>query len=288
MSNENVIYNPYYGDNLCNLLANSIVEKIKSVNPKLYVSISVTNVNSFFMTCGETEYSEPLDITEIFNNVMENVPKPLKLIVKVFDLISYNTKRESNTILYSEKFSKYKKTFDENYTFHKEISKLNKKDCYTNIKCFNTDVYIETISNENEVLLPTNYITWKPNTKVFTSLPIFGKDIYSEKYIYALFRYISHTIFESGLCNVVKLSVNTNNPINEIYWENINFNIDSEYYLTTEKWTKSLILDIFDFEADKVIQHLNLLDYDFANEIIHEDVNYPWLKTDKLNDIVLV
>ena len=54
MSNENVIYNPYYGDNLCNLLANSIVEKIKSVDPKLYVNISVTNVNSFFMTCGET------------------------------------------------------------------------------------------------------------------------------------------------------------------------------------------------------------------------------------------
>ena len=32
MSNENVIYNPYYGDNLCNLLANSIVEKIKDVH----------------------------------------------------------------------------------------------------------------------------------------------------------------------------------------------------------------------------------------------------------------
>ena len=80
MSNENVIYNPYYGDNLCNLLANSIVEKIKSVDPKLYVNISVTNVNSFFMTCGETEYTESLDITEIFNSVMENVPVPLKMV----------------------------------------------------------------------------------------------------------------------------------------------------------------------------------------------------------------
>ena len=82
MSYESVIYNPYYGDNLCNLLANSIVEKIKSVDPKLYVNISVTNVNSFFMTCGETEHSEPLDITEIFNSVMEDVPEPLKLDLK--------------------------------------------------------------------------------------------------------------------------------------------------------------------------------------------------------------
>jgi S-adenosylmethionine synthetase len=288
MSNENVIYNPYYGDNLCNLLANSIVEKIKSVDPKLYVNISVTNVNSFFMTCGETEYSEPLDITEIFNSVMETVPEPLKLIVKVFDLISYNTKRVSNTILYSEQFSKYKKTLSENFTKYSEILKLNKKECYTNIKCFNTDVYVETLSNINEVKLPKDYIDWKPNTKVFTSSPMFGKDLYSEKYIYMLFRYIAHTLFEAGLCNIVKLSVNTNNPVDQLYWDNVNFEIDSEYFLSSQKWTKSLVLDIFNFEVNKVIEDLNLEAYDFANEIIHENENYPWLKNDKLNDIVLV
>lgn len=288
MSNENVIYNPYYGDNLCNLLANSIVEKIKSVDPKLYVNISVTNVNSFFMTCGETEHTEPLDITEIFNSVIENVPEPLKMIVKVFDLISYNTKRVPSTILYSEHFSKYKKTLSENFTKYSEILKLNKKECYTNIKCFNTDVYIETISNVNEVKLPKGYIDWKPNTKVFTSLPIFGKDIHSEKYIYMLFRYIAHTLFESGLCNVVKLSVNTNNPVDQLYWDNVNFEIDSEYFLTSKKWTESLVLDIFNFEVNKVIEDLNLEVYDFANEILHVNENYPWLKNDKLNDIVLV
>ena len=240
------------------------------------------------MTCGETEYTEPLDITEIFNSVMENVPEPLKMIVKVFDLISYNTKRVSNTILYSEHFSKYKKTLSENFTKYSEILKLNKKECYTNIKCFNTDVYIETISNVNEVKLPKGYIDWKPNTKVFTSLPIFGKDIHSEKYIYMLFRYIAHTLFEAGLCNVVKLSVNTNNPVDQLYWDNVNFEIDSEYFLTSKKWTESLVLDIFDFEVNKVIEDLNLEVYDFANEILHVNENYPWLKNDKLNDIVLV
>ena len=64
----------------------------------------------------------------------------------------------------------------------------------TNIKCFNTDVYIESISNINEVKLPKGYIDWKPNTKVFKSSSIFGKDLYSEKYIYILFRYIAHTL----------------------------------------------------------------------------------------------
>ena len=240
------------------------------------------------MTCGETEYTEPLDITEIFNSVMENVPEPLKMIVKVFDLISYNTKRVSSTILYTEHFSKYKKTLSENFTKYSEILKLNKKECYTNIKCFNTDVYIETISNVNDVKLPKGYIDWKPNTKVFTSLPIFGKDIHSEKYIYMLFRYIAHTLFEAGLCNIVKLSINTNNPVDQLYWDNVNFEIDSEYFLISKKWTESLILDIFNFEVNKVIEDLNLEVYDFANEILHEYENYPWLRNDKLNDIVFV
>jgi hypothetical protein len=103
-----------------------------------------------------------------------------------------------------------------------------------------------------------------------------------------LFRYIAHTLFEAGLCNVVKLSVNTNNPVDQLYWDNVNFEIDSEYFLTSKKWTESLVLDIFNFEVNKVIEDLNLEVYDFANEILHDNENYPWLRNDKLNDIVLV
>ena len=103
-----------------------------------------------------------------------------------------------------------------------------------------------------------------------------------------LFRYIAHTLFEAGLCNVVKLSVNTNNPVDQLYWDNVNFEIDSEYFLTSKKWTESLVLDIFNFEVNKVIEDLNLEVYDFANEILHVNDNYPWLRNDKLNDIVLV
>jgi hypothetical protein len=47
-------------------------------------------------------------------------------------------------------------------------------------------------------------------------------------------------------------------------------------------------LDIFNFEVNKVIEDLNLEVYDFANEILHVNENYPWFRNDKLNDIVLV
>jgi hypothetical protein len=76
--------------------------------------------------------------------------------------------------------------------------------------------------------------------------------------------------------------------VDQLYWDNVNFEIDSEYFLASQKWTKSLVLDIFNFEVNKVIEDLNLEVYDFANEILHGNDNYPWLRNDKLNDIVLV
>ena len=73
-----------------------------------------------------------------------------------------------------------------------------------------------------------------------------------------------------------------------IDWENINLTIDSESLITTKKWVESLVLDIFDFEPEKLISHLNLDNYDFANEILVVNENYPWKNRDRVKEIVLV
>ena len=288
MSSENLLYNPYYGDNLCNLLANSIVEKIKSSDPKLYINISVTNVNSFFMVCGETEYKEQINFTSLFTEVMDSIPKPMQTMVKVFDLVVYGVERKKETILYKETFSKYRKSLKENYNDIKLLNNLNSSGLYCNLKHFNSKTYLQVISNENDVTIPKGFETMEVTNNVFKSEDIYGKDLYSVKYIYMLFRYIAYTLFESNLCKSVELSVNTNVDVNNISHETIDFSVTSESLITTQRWVESLILDLFSFKPEKVIQELNLDTYDFSKEITSKEENYLWMLRDKLKDIVLV
>ena len=118
--------------------------------------------------------------------------------------------------------------------------------------------------------------------------PIYGKDIRSEKYLYILSRYISHNLFEKNLCKTLDIHISTNAELSNISWENINLTIDSESLITTKKWVESLVLDIFDFEPEKLISHLGLENYDSANEILVLNENYPWKNRDRVKEIILL
>lgn len=288
MSNENIIYNPYYGNNLCNLLANSIVEKIKSIDPKHYVDISVTNVNQFLIVWGKTSLEERLNITEIFDEFMLTVPEPMRILTKVFDMVSYGEKRKKSSILYSESFTKYKTTYNENYLDYRKILECMGDHLFINIRNFDAKKYVNVISNENNEPLPNNCEEILLSPRTFRSDPLFGKDIRSEKYLYFLFRYIAHTLFEANLCKSMNIHLTTHAEFNEINWETLELSIDSGSLITTKKWVESLVLDIFEFEPENVISHLELDGYNFSNEILLTNTNFPWIKRDRLKDIVLV
>jgi len=288
MSNENIIYNPFFGSNLCNLLANSIIEKIKSFDPKHFVDVSVTNVNQFLIVFGKTSLEERLNLTEIFESVMETIPEKMRILVKVFDMVEYGKEREKTTLVYSEFFTKYKSNYTENFNDYKKILEWNEKELFVNIRHFGTTQYINVINNESEVEIPKEYTELLMSNRTYTSDPIFGKDIRSEKYLYVLSRYIAHNLFEKRLCKTLDIHISTNSEFDKISWENINLTIDSESLITTKKWVESLVLDIFDFEPEKLISHLNLDNYDFANEILVVNENYPWKNRDRVKEIVLV
>lgn len=288
MSNENLIYNPYFGTNLCNLLANSIVEKIKSINPQDYVDVSVSNVNDFFIVFGKTSSNEKIDLTELFTSVMDTIPQKLRVLVKVFDMLTYGVERENMSILYSELFTKYQSNYSENFGYYKKIMELNNNGLFVNLRNFGTERYINVISNENNIPLPEGFKELLLSKRTHTSDPLFGKDIRSEKYLYFLSRYIAHTLFSANLCNTVNIRVSTNAKFSEINWENIHLTIDSSSLIVTQKWVESLILDIFDFNPEQVISDLSLDDYNFSNEILQGNTNYPWLRRDKLKDIILL
>ena len=103
-----------------------------------------------------------------------------------------------------------------------------------------------------------------------------------------LSRYIAYTLFESNLCRTFEISIQTNSNINEISHDTISLSINSESLIVTKKWVESLVLDIFDFEVDKVVKGLQLETYNFEKEILNVDDDYVWMRRDKLKDIVLV
>jgi len=87
---ENV-YSKLKGKNLCNLIANIIVEEFKLIDPNNKTRIFVTKHNNFFVIDGMTTITTPLNIGSLVNTYMisktndENY-QPLNFI----DLISYN------------------------------------------------------------------------------------------------------------------------------------------------------------------------------------------------------
>jgi len=85
------VYSKLKGKNLCNLIANIIIEEFKTVEQNNKTRIFVTKHNNFFVVDGMTTLTVPINISEVVNKYMisktndENY-KPLNFI----DLISYN------------------------------------------------------------------------------------------------------------------------------------------------------------------------------------------------------
>ncbi len=85
------VYSKLKGKNLCNLIANIIIEEFKTIEQNNKTKIFVTKHNNFFVVDGMTTLTVPINISEVVNKYMisktndENY-KPLNFI----DLISYN------------------------------------------------------------------------------------------------------------------------------------------------------------------------------------------------------
>jgi predicted alpha/beta superfamily hydrolase len=79
--NQIEIYNHLDGNNLCNLFANTIVEKLKENNPNVMVEISVINVRNFFIVRGKTDSDTVLNLTDVISKKLESLkPESSKLL----------------------------------------------------------------------------------------------------------------------------------------------------------------------------------------------------------------
>lgn len=268
-----MILTPFYGKNLCNLLSNKVIEYFNSIDKNHKTNISVTDFNNFVVLKGSTSITISVNFSSIFSDYIDTI-STINRKFNVIDLIEYNTPFNNDTDLITLSLSKeeigtniydYTDTKNQGYMiFNHPLSKI-----LTNI---------ENINLKDEYL-NYNIKTLKDTSNYFVSDNFFGSSLNKSKIYTVLLHYITYHIFESNLCQEVKL---------KLYFDNESLDLDISCYkcIVSTKWLKSLILDIFDFETDKIKKHLSLDNYNFENEIISNDK--CWKKLDKKSEFILL
>lgn len=155
--------------------------------------------------------------------------------------------------------------------------------------------YIDLISY-NTLLLPDSinynkqfhrYLGISDNlTRIVTSNRIFGQSNNTSKPYYFLGEYIANHLFERNLCKDVKIRME-HSSITDCDEHTIALLLMSDSLITSKEWCTSLILDLFPFKHQDIIQHLDLENYNLESYILEEG-DYPWLKKDKIGEMVLV
>jgi S-adenosylmethionine synthetase len=123
-------------------------------------------------------------------------------------------------------------------------------------------------------------------SKIVTSDKIFGQSNNTDKPYYFLGEYIANHLLARNLCKDVKIRIEHPN-IMECDSNNVSLLLMSDSLIAKKEWCTSLVLDLFPFEHKEIINHLDLDNYNLESYILEEG-NYPWLKKDKIGEMVLV
>lgn len=119
-----------------------------------------------------------------------------------------------------------------------------------------------------------------------TSDRYYGLSLYSDKTYQILLKYISNHIFRKNLCREITIELNYDFLFSSNV-DNVDLKLSSDNCIVNLEWLQSLILDLFPFEIDEIINHLKLNEFDFENEI-KKTMDYPWFKIDKIGDMILL
>jgi hypothetical protein len=276
-----MIETPLYGNNLCNLLSNNVIQEFNKIDKNHISEIYVSNFNQFIVLKGISTISNPLNYSKLFSEYIFNINQS-EHNFNVIDLIEYNkiskkdfidiivtsSKNNENKVFFTE--SKLQGSY--NIDFKNQIITHNNKDLLLEIsKIFNIDNYKVNFQNI---------------FNSFNSEKFYGKSLDYEKVYTVYLKYISNHIIQKHICSEINLRLIFNSTVDEISWENLTLEVDSKKSIVSNEWIESLILDIFDFNFNYVKKHLSLNNYNFENELLFSDK--CWNKLDKLSEIILI
>lgn len=272
---------PLFGNNLCNLLSNKVIEEFSKIDLSHKTTIQVINLEQFIVIKGRTSINNPLNYSKIFKSFLVDV-FGIDLTFNTIDLVEYGSKIKLDYINLSLNLSDYNDlkiyNTDLNIQGEYELDFDNQLIIHNNYELFEYIISNYEYKNFNDLIIKADY--------PFVSEPMFGKSLYSDKVYNIYLKYISYNLFEKQLCKDISFNLTYYGDFEEMNYDNMLLTVDSCSSIVSIDWMKSLILDLFDFNFTHIKKHLSLDNYDFSKEILSKDK--CWMLRDKTSEMILL
>ena len=282
------------GRNLCNFFANLIVEEFKTDNPETRTEITVINSRNFYVVRGRTSSTKVLNLTDIFRDGLKRINPKWDGPLSVIDTIHYNHSFKDTPLLVSLSFNQ-----EDPNEFTSFVNSNANEGLLFNIKVDPYNFVIlydckDDVLDQVDGLLKSKYGNYKIyksdfSNDVYMSDKYYGLSMNYEKPYYVLLKNISKHVFRMGFSKKIGLSVFSDEGIENTDNLNVKFKIKNERSVVKKSWLKSLILDLFPFDQNGIIEQYDLSDYNCEQELIpNKDVDLPYNKMNKISEFLLV
>lgn len=282
------------GRNLCNFFANLIVEEFKTDNPETRTEITVINSRNFYVVRGRTSSTKVLNLTDIFRDGLKRINPKWDGPLSVIDTIHYNHSFKDTPLLVSLSFNQ-----EDPNEFTSFVNSNANEGLLFNIKVDPYNFVIlydckDDVLDQVDGLLKLKYGNYKIyksdfSNDVYMSDKYYGLSMNYEKPYYVLLKNISKHVFRMGFSKKIGLSVFSDEGIENTDNLNVRFKIKNERSVVKKSWLKSLILDLFPFDQNGIIEQYDLSDYNCEQELIpNKDVDLPYNKMNKISEFLLV
>jgi hypothetical protein len=292
--NLKCFYNYLSGKNLCNIFADIIVKELQKESPDVKTEISVINVGNFFVVKGRTSSNKIINITDLLTDYLSNLPNGVSENLRVIDTILYDSSFSFNYLMLNETFEK-NSFYD---TFTEFVNNHSSNNLFFNCKLDEQNLTILFDCDDKDKDVVKNLITKKFSdfkilksdfsNETYVSDRFYGLSMNFEKPYHLLLRYIKNHLFQKGISSKLHIGINSDSFYDSIDNNNVNVNLSGSKLIVNEPWLESLILDVFPFKCDEIIEKLDLMNCDLLNDIKSPINNESsWLKLDLMSDIIL-
>jgi hypothetical protein len=265
------VYNFLDGNNLCNIFANLLVNKYEELSPNSKTEIKVINLRNFFVVRGVTSCEEVCNITELFQNFVSKFNSEITQDIRVINLMTHNPDFDFKTINISHssdayinnqtsEFTEFVNSFSSNNIyFNLKINTVTKHILYDCVDDSTAKV-IDILENKFEDF---QLLKYDMSNEIYFSDSFYGKSKTSRVYD-ILLKDVENHIFTLGLGKNFICNLSSSTDIKEIENINVSLNILNDNYIVNNNWLESLILDVFPFDNESLIDNYKeLLSKDF-------------------------